>query len=307
MNRRHFLLSTLALTLPAPARPRAGAEERLAESVCRTRPAGFVPVSLPPPRPGVLRYQGTHILTHGAFRELADAYRGPRGERVWVAGGGCDDGITTVRRGLAELGGMCCPVRGSRGEGLPWLLVARDMKVVIVHPDNPVENVSFDALRAIARGRITRWRELGGEDRAIALVARKHCPDYFEPVRELIIGRSVDWSPRGLFVERDEQITELVSRFPGSLGIVSYVFAKPLVEAGRLRLLAVNGVRPGAAAVNSGRYRLHGPLSVIWREWRPEMRPWFDFLYGPQGQAIVARALVPVSAEEADYRPLRWT
>ena len=32
---------------------------------------------------------------------------------------------------------MCCPVAGSRGEGMPWLLVARDIKVVLAHPRNP--------------------------------------------------------------------------------------------------------------------------------------------------------------------------
>lgn len=257
--------------------------------------------------PGMLRYQGTHILTYGALRELAGAYRGARGERVWVAGGGCDDGISGVRRGLVELGGLCCPVRGSRAEGLPHLLVARDIKVVIVHPSNPVADLGLDALRAIARGHLKRWREVGGEDRAIALVARKHCPEYFEPVRELIVGRTSDWSLRGLFVERDEQITDLVSRFEGAVGIVSWVFAKPLVESGRLKLLAVDGVVPSAAAVRKGRYRLHGPLSLVWREWQPEMRPWFNFLYGPAGQAIVGRALVPVSAEEAGFRPVSWT
>jgi len=310
-NRRDFLLTSLALLGSASSRVGAERLDRidalLAANVCRTRPDEIIPASMPPRAPGELRYQGTHILTHGAFRDLASVYRGPARGRLMVWGGGCDDGIATVRRGSADLGGMCCPVSGSRGEGLPWLLVARDIKVVLAHPANPVTNIGLDALRSVARGKLTHWKSMGGEDKAIALVTRKHCPDYFEPVRRLLLDNRPDWSPRGLFVERDEQIVDLVSRYEGGLGLVSWVFAKPLVESGRLKVLKVDGVAPTAAHVRAGRYTLHGPLSVVYRQWdAATMRPLFDFLYGKQGEALIARVLVPVSADEADYRPKRW-
>ncbi len=311
LNRRNFLFASVALLGPVSGRAGTDRQRRidavLAENVCRTRPAELMPVALPPRVPGELRYQGTHILTHGAFRELGTLYRGPGNKRLVVAGGGCDDGIATVRQGTADLGGLCCPVQGSRGEGMPWLLVARDIKVVLAHPANPATDVSFDALRDVARGKLTRWNALGGEDRAIALVVRKHCPDYFEPVRKLLLDNRPDWAPRGLFVDRDEQIVDLAARFEGALGLVSWTFAKPLVEAGRLKVLKVNGVAPSAASVREGRYALHGPLSVVYRKWEAaSMRPFFDFLYGPQGQDVIGRALVPVSEAEANYRPGRW-
>ena len=307
-NRRDFLLASLAMLGPVSGRAQTPKLDRidalLAANVCRTRPDEVIPAAMTPRAPGELRYQGTHILAHGAFRDLAAAYHGPKGHRVTVAGGGCDDGIATVRRGSADLGGLCCPVLGSRAEGMPWLLVARDLKAVVVHPGNPVDSVSRELLRAVARGKLTHWRALGGEARSIALVVRKHCPDYFEPVRQLLLDNRPAWSPHGLFVERDEQIVDLVSRYQGGLGLVSWVFAQPLVKAGRLKVLKVDGVPPNQAAT----YPLHGPLSVVYRNWEADtMRPFFDFLYSPQGQAIVARVLAPVSAEEANYRPARWT
>jgi phosphate transport system substrate-binding protein len=274
----------------------------LSEYVCQATPAFF-----PARKPGDLFYQGTHILTHGAFRDLAQAYRPAGGGRLHAAGGGCDDGIAGVLRMQADLGGMCCPVEKSRAVGLPWYPVARDIKVAIVHPANPLTDIGFDELAAVAAGRIARWRELGGEDRAIALVVRNHCPDYLEPVRDLLLKNKPGWSPKGLFVERDEQIIDAVARYPGGLGLVSWVFAKPLAEAGKLKVLKVDGVRHGTRAVRSGRYRLHGPLNVIFARWREEtMAPFFDFLYSRRGLAIIGRSLVPVSAGEAGYRPGRW-
>lgn len=308
MRRRDFLAAGLAIPGLLSGREAFAAENPMVDApgggyVCRTRAAP--PVF--PRGPGDLSYQGTHILAQGALRELAEVYRGPAGGRLHVAGGGCDDGIAGVLRMQVDLGGMCCPVEKSRAVGLPWYLVARDIKAVITHPANPVTDIGFDELAAAAAGRIVRWRELGGEDRAIALVVRNHCPDYLEPVRDLLLNNKSDWSPKGLFVERDEQIVEAVARYPGSLGLVSLVFARPLVEAGKLKMLKVDGMRPDARAVRAESYRLHGPLNVIFARWLPKtMRPFFDFLYSARGLKIMNRVLVPVSAEEADYRPGRW-
>lgn len=285
------------------------AAERLAMRLdCHTPGGGLLPVSLPPRQPGELRYQGTHILTLGAFRALAAAYDGPGDLHLRVWGGGCDDGIATVVQGSADLGGLCCPVAQTQARHMPWLLVAHDIKAVVTHPDNPATAVEMDALRAVARGQVTRWSVLGGDDRRIALVARKHCPDYFEPVRGLLLNNRPDWAPQALYVDRDEQITDLVARYPGALGLVSWVFAGPLVRAGRLKAMTVDGAPPTAAAVRAGRYPLHGPLSVVFRRWEAErMRPFFDFLYGPAGAALMGQWLLPVTPEEADYPPSRWT
>ncbi|MCA1925131.1 MAG: substrate-binding domain-containing protein [Thiobacillus sp.] len=306
-GRRNFLLiskSLVAAWMLGRIPVSRGDDDRQLESImriqgqiCRTRLASED--ALPRKLAGDLFYQGTHILTHGAFRDLAAAYSQP-GRRMVAAGGGCDDGIGAVRTGVADLGGMCCPVRGSRAEGMPYRLVAHDYKAVIAHPDSRVTQVSLAQLRKIARGEIARWSVLGGPDRAIALVARKHCPDYFEPVRHLLLDNRPTWSARGIYVDTDEQITDTVSRYPAALGLVSWVFVKPLAESGRLRVLAVDGRHPG-----QGRdYPLLGPLSVVYARWNDtSMRPFFDYLYGPTGQRILGRLLLPVSAREAGYAP----
>jgi len=119
-------------------------------------------------------------------------------------------------------------------------------------------------------------------------------------VRAALLDNRSDWSGKALFVDTDEQIVDLVSRFPAGLGAVSWVFARPLVESGKLRLLALDGHRPDR---NPARYPLTGPLSMIFRTWDAKrMTPLFDFLYGEKGRAIVARDLIPVSREEAGYR-----
>ncbi|MBW6477752.1 MAG: substrate-binding domain-containing protein, partial [Chromatiales bacterium] len=241
---------------------------------------------------GDLTYQGTHILTYGAFRPLAQRFEQDTGRRFVVHGGGCDDGITAVLQQTADIGGLCCPVEGTRADGMPWLQVAHDIKVIIAHPSQSLENIGRDALEAVVRGRLRNWRELGGEDRQIALVYRDHCPEYFEPVRALILGNRQAWSPRGMKVDTDQQLVDTVSRFRGAIGLVSWVFVRDLHRAGLIKVLALDGIQPSAAAVRAGRYDLIGPLNLVFRDWREALiEPMFDYLFSPAGQATMTEAL----------------
>ena len=238
MDRRAFLSLAGAALLTAPWREQAAAApSRLAgDDICRSPTA--LPIFVASTGAGELSYQGTHILAYGALKDMAPAFAASGG-RLAVAGGGCDDGIAGVKRNLAVFGGMCCPVKGSAAEGLPHLLVAHDMKAVVAHGSNPVSGLSLAQLKAIARGKLLDWKDLGGEARPIAQVVRKHCPDYVEPVRAALLDNRPDWSGKALFVDTDEQIVDLVSRFPAGLGVVSWVFARPLVASGKLRLLSL--------------------------------------------------------------------
>ncbi len=304
MNRRQWLVGfgaaavgwTIGRVLSAGAIGPVSAADltALGGEPCRSLP----PEPLPPRGAGDLRYQGTHILTYGALRELATRFSQP-GRRLIVAGGGCDDGIGAVKKGQAELGGMCCPVGGSRADGMGFLAIAQDYKAVVTHPDNRLSALSLVDLKVLARGRLVNWRELGGERQSIALVVRRHCPDYFEPVRELLLDGSSAWAKNALFVDTDEQIIDTVVRYPGAVGLVSWVFAAPLVARRALRVLAVEGRLPGEGRA----YPLLGPLNLVFSSWNePLMRPFFDFVYGPSGREVIARTLLPVSADEADYR-----
>lgn len=301
MDRRTFLAFAGAGLMTSPWREQAVAGATLRSAldgeICTT--TRRAPVIVASSGQGGLSYQGTHILALGAMKDLATAFVAGGG-RLAVAGGGCDDGIAGVKRNLSDFGGMCCPVKGSAAEGLPHLVVAQDMKAVVAHPANNVAGLSLSQLKQVARGRILDWRELGGEPKPIAQVVRRHCPDYVEPVRAALLDNRPDWSGKALFVDTDEQIVDLVSRFPAGLGVVSWVFARPLVESGKLRLLALNGLRPDRDRL---RYPLTGPLSLIFRAWEAErMTPFFDFLYGEKARAIIARDLIPVSREQAGYR-----
>ena len=51
--------------------------------------------------------------------------------------------------------------------------VALDGIAIIVHPDNPVSDLSIDQIAKIYTGEITNWKDVGGEDAEIVLIGRE--------------------------------------------------------------------------------------------------------------------------------------
>ena len=277
-----------------------------AQDVCVTRPAQTRSVGAR--MPADLSFAGTRLFKEGFLDELAQAFMQHTGRRVHVLGGGCDDGIAAVRGMMAHVGGLCCPVRGSGAQGLDHLIVGHDVKAVLAHPSVPIDDLRWDDLRHLVAGRITTWSQLGGPNRPIPLVVHDHCPDYIEPARDLLLKNRPEWSRRALFAKTDQKHLDLLMRFDLSIGVNSWILAEPLVAAGKLKRLTIDGVQPGIDSVRARRYRLTGPMNMIFREWHADlMAPFFDFLYGEVGQKILARRMVPVPASAAGYPRLLRT
>lgn len=250
--------------------------------------------------PSSLTFAGSRLIKNAFLDEMIDPLRQTPTGRIMVYGGGCDDGVLAVQAGRAHIGNLCCPIEGSPASEMNWLPVGLDIKVVVAHPDNPVTNISMGALRDIARGSIRNWKRLGGSDRPIALVVHDHCPSYYEPVRTLLLDGAAPWSGHRLSATTDEDHLRQVARFPSSIGINSWILAEPLVRRGELKILHVEGSPPTVEAAENGDYPLTGPFNMIFSQWNEDgMGHFFDFLYSPQGQAIIRRKAVPISKGEA--------
>ena len=56
-------------------------------------------------------------------------------------------------------------------DGLQVVVVASTRAAIITHPGNPVRSISPEDLRRVLTGAVTNWRDLGGNDQPIRLVA----------------------------------------------------------------------------------------------------------------------------------------
>jgi len=193
--------------------------------------------------------------------------------RISVTGGGSGTGIAAMINGtvsIANASREMTPVEiaAARANGVEpeEYVVARDAIAVIVNSSNPVDGLTLQQISDIYTGKITNWRELGGEDRPIVLLSRESNSGTYIYFLEHVIRqgesrRDLLFSPDTLLMPSSEGITTEVRQNPNAIGYDGLGYVTP-----DLKVIAVAKdsqspfVLPSVRTVNDGSYPVARPL-----------------------------------------------
>ena len=100
--------------------------------------------------------------------------------RISVTGGGSGTGIAALINGTVDIANASRQIKTeeieeaqSNGVDPVEFVISRDAIAVIVNPENPVNELTLQQISDIYSGKITNWREVGGEDRPIVRLSRE--------------------------------------------------------------------------------------------------------------------------------------
>ncbi len=202
------------------------------------------------------------------FRDLILEYAKTNHLNIVVNPGTC--GITSgrLRKKSVDIGAFCCPpAKSDRLPGLEFHSLGISPIALIVHPDNPLINITSKQAREIFQGIPTRWSEINTKltntfTHRIKPIARLHCKIRPGHWRGLLKDED-QFSPRLFEVGVIPDMISQVSRNIGAIGwevplMVSYHKKKGLV-----RMLKVDGHE--ATDLNyvlSGKYPLYRSYSL---------------------------------------------
>lgn len=210
--------------------------------------------------------------------------------RIEVQGGGSSAGIYAAQQGAAELGASSREL-APQEKGLVEIPIAYDGIAVIVHPSNPLTNLTVEQLRLIFLGKITDWRDLGLPPHAIDAITREEGSGTRGAFEELVMGK-LEITPGALVQDSNGAVRELVANDPYALGYISV----GLVEA-RVKALSIDGVAPTRENIKNHRYKLLRRFLLVSREAPSgQAQDFICFILSPQGQKILeCEGLVGVS------------
>ena len=208
-----------------------------------------------------------------------------------ISGGGSGNGINALIEGLCHVAMSSRDIRPSevarakaRGINLFKTAVAVDALVPVVHPDNPVDNLTVEQLRGIFAGRITRWSAVGGRDENIVVISRDTSSGTYETWDLFVMNRE-RVAARALLQASSGMISQTVSRNRRALGYVGYGYINDT-----LKKLNVNGIEATAAAAVAKEWPIARELYVFTNgEPAGVVKKLLDYLTDPQkGQKAVA-------------------
>lgn len=212
--------------------------------------------------------------------------------RIVVSGGGTGNGIKALLDGTTQIADASREMKPSewaearsRGIKPQAHVVAYDCVVPIVHPQNPVSNLTLDQLKRIYTGRISRWNQVGGFYRPIAVIGRDTSSGTFEVWEEKILNKELV-TPRSLVAASSGAMIQTVSTNPLAIGYDSLGYVDRSVKA-----LKINGIAASAQTARSGTFPTARKL-LMYTNGTPlgDVKRFIDYLVGPEGQVFVKKA-----------------
>lgn len=200
---------------------------------------------------------------------------------------GSGSGITAVKEGTCDIGLSSRALKDEeKAAGLKETVLAYDGIAIIVHPDNPVSDLSIEQIAKLYTGEITNWKDVGGKDAQVVLIGREAASgtrDGFES----ITGTKDKCQYRQELTSTGDVITA-VSQNPDAIGYASLASIKDSVKA-----LNVDGVTPSEATVKDGSYKVQRPFVLVTVEGKAlssAAQSFFDYATSPAAADIIAKA-----------------
>ena len=220
--------------------------------------------------------------------------------QVDIAAHGSSTGFAALKAGSADLAAASRPIKDSEQTELQALgnltsaeaeqVIGLDGVAVLVHPDNPLPQLTIEQLAKIFSGQISTWEELGVGGGPISLYARDDRSGTWETFKSLVLDPQhrtlADTTQR---FESGEELTQAVRNDRHAIGFSS--------------LSTVHGARVLAIADGASRPMLPSPDQIPSEDYplsrrlyfylppsqsNPLARALLDFTQSPKGQAIVA-------------------
>lgn len=239
-----------------------------------------------------IRIAGSTTI-HPLMVRISERYSGKGDVEIQVESGGSLKGVAALLAKACDVAMCSSPMTPdrvadaeSRGIQIKTFPFAYDMIVPIVHPSNPVNNLSVDQLAAIYQGTVSSWGDVGGRPAKIDVVARSPSSGTREVWNRVVLGSA---QPKDGWVVQGSNsgVLAYVAEHPDAVGYVSFAILNHEVKA-----LSVNGVAPTAEDAKSGRYPITRQLYlyVDEKDFSYPVKSLIVFILSAKGQQIVGES-----------------
>ena len=208
--------------------------------------------------------RGTEVLVPMA-QYMAETYmRDHPGSTIVVNGGGTFKGYKSLLDGTADIAMVSSSeqenVNNLFSKDSPHLaktVVGYTAIVPVVHPNNPLQNISLERLRDVFSGSIKNWKQLGGQDAAIVILIGPPTDGLTATWKQRVLGEFHSFSPKGVVTGADDRVRH-VARDTHAISFISFGDLHA-----RVKSLSIDSQKPSADAVRDGSYPLSAPLVLL--------------------------------------------
>jgi phosphate transport system substrate-binding protein len=213
---------------------------------------------------------------------------------VSVSGGGSGEGIKAIIDGTTDIADSSRFIKDEevkaaveKGSYPVPFGIAYDCIIPVVHPSNKAADLSLAQLKDIYMGKITNWKEVGGDNKEIVVISRDTSSGTYEVWEGKVMNKEKVY-PGALLQASNGAVGQAVSNNKYAIGYVGLGYVN---ENKELKALKVGGIQGGIETALSGTYPISRVLYMFTKGWPTgKTLKFINFMIHPQkGQKIAAQ------------------
>ncbi|MCC0782579.1 phosphate ABC transporter substrate-binding protein [Clostridioides sp. ES-S-0108-01] len=218
---------------------------------------------------------------------IAEKFQGKnQGVSVEVQQIGSSGGIKNAIEGTSEIGMSSRDLKDEeKSAGLKETKIAIDGIALITNTANPVKNLTMDQVKGIYTGKITNWKEVGGNDAPIVIVSREEGSGTRDGFQEIAGFKSEELTKDAQISDGSGNIKTTVEGNKNAIGYISFGYVDEKVNS-----LKVNDVEATDENVIDNKYPISRPFILVNKEdgLSEKGKALIDYILSDEGQALVS-------------------
>ena len=225
-------------------------------------------------------------------KQLAEEYmKKNTAVSIYVEGGGTAAGIRSFVIGETDI---CTASRTFKGEEVKILadhfksvgisfIIAKDALTIYINPENKVRNFTLEQLKQIFTGKITNWKELGGDNSRIVVLNRNPNSGTYLYFKEHVLSGE-EYSPDVVTKPTTASIVDEVIADKNAIGYGGIGYQRDSTGA------SVEGIQPTEANVRNNTYPISRYL-YFYTQNTPSgiIKDFIDWVIGPEGEKVIEK------------------
>ncbi len=214
---------------------------------------------------------------------------------VTVTGGGSGVGISALLEGTTDIAQSSRRIKfderrklQEQGKTVKEVVIAYDALAIIVHPSNKVTDLTREQLEGIFTGRITNWKDVGGEDLKIVPYSRETSSGTYEFFKESVL-KNKNYMNGIMSMPATGAIVQSIGQTRGGIGYIGLAYLNNSVKAIRVSYDGGKSfTAPSVAAAKNETYPIVRALYYYYvTSSERVVKPFIDYILSTPGQKIV--------------------
>jgi phosphate transport system substrate-binding protein len=250
---------------------------------------------------GTYTFGGSTTVSPIAYAAIEQFQKDNPDVKISYESTGSGAGLTALAAGQISMAGSSADLSADQLKTLVPTIIGLDGLTPVVNKNVKLSNINKANLAAVFTGKITNWKDLGGQDMKIVVVNRDESSGTYKSFWEIVCqgpyGKTIAYTKDAIVTKENGEVAAKVASTPGSIGYVGLAFVEEVVKKGG-RSLMVDGVKDTIPNVIAKKWPISRQLYLVTKGPAADgsvEKAFIDFVLSAKGQAIV---------KSTDYIPL---